>query len=515
MPTARMAMRKLREILRLYHECKQSLRAIGTSCRVSPSTVSEYLARAKVAGLSWPLPAAMGDEGLEAQLFPNEHNAARRCPAEPDWPAIHLELKKKHVTKMLVWQEYREQHSDGLQYSRFCERYRAWADGLCVTMRQSHRAGEKMFVDFSGDGIDIVDSRTGECKRAKLFVAVLGASNLTYSEPVLSEDLPTWIGCHIRAFAYFGGVPEIVVPDNLKSGVKRPCYYEPGINQTYNDLAQHYSFAVVPARVRKPRDKAKAEQGVLLAERWIIAALRNEKFTALAQVRDAVAPLLERLNNKTMRKMKQSRREVFDAVEKTTLRALPTSSFTMSEWKKVKVNIDYHIEFNDHYYSVHYTYYSQNKRDCEVRATATTVEIFWRGKRIASHIRSYQKHKHTTLTEHMPEAHRQHSEWTPTRLVEWARSVGPMTAKVVEEILRRRSHPEQGYRSCLGLLRLGKSYEQTRIESACAHAVRYGTYSYQSVKAILKNNRDQVRGDDDGAEPLPWHRNIRGPRYYH
>jgi transposase len=470
----------------------------------------------KVAGLTWPPPEHLDDEGLEARLFPHEHQPARRCPAEPDWALIHLELKKKHVTLILVWQEYREQHADGLQYSRFCERYRAWAGGLGVTMRQRHRAGEKMFVDFSGDGIDIVDERTGESSCAKLFIAVLGGSNLTYIEPVLSEDLPTWIGCHIRAFEYFGGVPEVAVPDNLKSGVKRPCYYEPDVNQTYNDLAQHYSFAVIPARVRKPRDKAKAEQGVLLAERWVIAALRHHRFSSLAQVAEAVLPLLERLNNKPMRQMKKSRREVFDEVEKATLRPLPAVRFTMSEWKKVKVNIDYHVEFDEHYYSVHYSYYSQNKRDMEVRATAATVEILWRGRRIASHVRSYKKYDHTTLRDHMPESHRQHSEWTPSRLVDWGRSVGPMTGTVVEEIMRRRAHPEQGYRACLGLLRLRKSYSGERIESACAHAVKYGTYSYQSIKAILKNNRDQLCPDADGEADaaLPWHRNIRGPGYY-
>jgi len=516
MPAPRLSMRKLREVLRLRHASGLSARAIARSCRMSSSTVLDYIARAKVANLSWPLPVELDDIALERLLFPHEKGPIRQCP-EPDYALLHLELKRKHVTKMLLWQEYLEQHPDGYQYSQFCERYNRWADSLSVTMRQHHRAGEKMFVDFSGDGIDIVDPRTGEVKTAKLFVAVLGASNFTYVEPVLSEDLPTWISCHIHAFVYFGGVAEITVPDNLKSGVRRPDFYDPDLNPTYADLAQHYDTAVIPARKRKPRDKAKVEQGVLLAERWILAALRNRDFSSIAEVRDAVAPLRERLNDKPMQKLKRSRREVFEAVEKAALKPLPTTPYVQCEWKKVSVNIDYHVEFDDHYYSVHYTFYTSRRRKMEVRATASTIEIFWAGKRVTSHVRSYEKYRHTTKPEHMPESHRRNLEWPPSRIVNWAKSVGVCTAQVVEEIMRTKRHPEQGYRSCLGILRLRDRYPDERIERACARALKFRTLSRRSIEAILKNNRDRDVDDEPqgSQQSLPWHRNVRGAHYYH
>jgi transposase len=514
MPACRMAMRKLREILRLSHENKMSLRLISQSCGVAASTVSGYLARAKVANVIWPLPDGMDDAALEALLFANETNTWRRID-EPDWALIHLELKKKHVTKMLVWQEYREQHPGGYEYSQFCELYRRWAGHLNVTMRQTHKAGEKLFVDFSGDGISVVDARTGECRMAKLFVAVLGASNYTYVEAVYSEDLPTWIGCHVNAFAFFGCVPEIVVPDNLKSGVKRPDYYDPDINRTYADMAQHYKVAVIPARVRKPRDKAKVEQGVLLAERWIIAALRHRDFATLAEVNTAIRPLLERMNDKPMRQVKRSRRDLFQTVDKPAMRALPPTAFTVSTWKKASVNMDYHVEFDSHYYSVHYTQYSQGKRAVEVRGTDSTVEIYWRGKRIASHVRSYAKFKHTTLPEHMPDSHRRNVEWPPSRIVAWATAIGPMTSHVVEEIMRSRPHPQQGYRACLGLLRLRDKYDDARIETACGYVVKHRMCTYQNIRTVLQTNRDlAMEPDAEAQRSLPWHNNIRGSKYY-
>jgi len=509
-------MRKLREILRLHFEMALSQRVIAQSCAVAPSTVADYVKRAKRAELGWPPEPALDDEALERLLFPYEHGPVRLCP-EPDYVRIHLELKKKHVTKALLWQEYLEQHPDGYRYSQFCQRYRDWQGGLGVTMRQHHIAGEKMFVDFSGDGLDIVDPRTGEVKTAKLFVAVLGASNLTYVEPVLHEDLPTWVACHVHALDYFGGVARVWVPDNLKSGVKRADYYDPDINPTYHDLASHYGAVVIPARKRKPRDKAKVEQGVLLASRWILAALRHRDFAALAEVRDAVRPLLDRLNSKPMQKLGQSRREVFDSIERDALQPLPQKTYELCEWKKVKVNIDYHVEFDQHYYSVHYSHYGKQQRDMEVRATATTVEVLYAGRRVASHVRSYEKFRHTTLPEHRPASHSLHLEWTPSRIIAWGKSIGPSTAAVLEEILERRQHPEQGFRSCLGVIRLKERYTAERLERACARALKYRTFNRRSIEAILKNNLDGVTGEDD--EPvqraLPLHRNVRGAGYYH
>jgi len=508
-------MRKLREILRLHFEKGLSQRAIARSCNVSATAVREYEHRAAEAGLAWPLDPAIDDIELECRLFPREYDPIRIYP-EPDYAGIHLELKKKHVTKLLLWQEYREQHAGGYQYSQFCERYRQWETGLTVTMRQTHKAGEKMFVDFSGDGLVIVDPKTGECQTAKLFVAVLGASNLTYVEPVLHEDLPTWVACHVRALAYFGGSASIWVPDNLKSGVKRADYYDPDLNPTYADLSHHYNAVVIPARKRKPRDKAKVEQGVLLASRWVLAVLRHREFTCFREVCDAVAPLRERLNNRPMQKIKKSRREVFEQIERAALLPLPSAPFEMCEWKKVKVNIDYHVEFDDHYYSVHYTHYTHHRREMEVRATATTVEIFYAGHRVASHVRSRDKHKHSTLPEHRPVAHSQHLEWTPSRMINWGKSIGPNTGTMIEEILKRREHPEQGFRSCLGVIRLKDRYATERLEKACARALRHGAFNRRSIEAILKNNLDAVPDEAEPPQiPLPLHGNLRGSHYYH
>ncbi|MEM6275244.1 MAG: IS21 family transposase [Myxococcota bacterium] len=514
MPAERLPMRKLREIFRLHFEMGLSGRAIARSCNLSSSTVLGYLGRAKVAQLSWPQVAAMDDTALNALLFPNENRPVRARP-EPDFALVHLELKRKHVTKMLLWQEYREQHPDGYQYSQFCEHYNRWASSLHVTMRQTHRAGEKVFVDFSGDGISIVDPRTGECHTAKLFVAVLGASNFTYVEPVLNEQLPTWISCHVNAFNFFGGVPEIVVPDNLKSGVTKPDFYDPDVNPTYADLAQHYTVAVIPARKRKPRDKAKAEQGVLLAERWIIAALRHREFTSLAELREAIRPLVEKLNTRRMQKVGKSRREVFETIEKPALRPLPSRTYELCEWRKVSVNIDYHIEYDEHYYSVHYTHYSARRRKMEVRATASTVEVLYGGRVVVAHVRSYEKFKHTTLPAHMPDSHRRNLEWPPSRIIAWAKTVGPCTAQVVEEIMKRRQHPEQGYRSSLGGLRLRDRYPDERIERACEIAIQYRSFSRRSIEATLKNNRDRIEEELSAQRSLPLHKNVRGGDYYH
>lgn len=514
MSAERLSMRKLREILRLHYDRALSQRAIARSCGVGASTIADYLSRAKAAKLTWPLDPSVDDVALERLFFPHEHGAVRLCPS-PDYERMHLELKRKHVTKMLLWQEYREQYPDGYQYSQFCERYREWEAGLGVTMRQQHHAGEKMFVDFSGDGITIVDPRTGECQLAKLFVAVLGASNLTYVEAVLHEDLPTWIACHVRALAYFGGVPQIWVPDNLKSGVSRADYYDPDLNPTYADLSRHYGAVVIPARKRKPRDKAKVEQGVLLASRWVLAVLRHRDFTRLGELHEAVRPLCERLNNRPMQKLKRSRREVFESIERATLQPLPSAPYELCAWKKVKVNIDYHVEFDSHYYSVHYTHYTKGQRDMEVRATATTVEVLYGGRRVASHVRSFERYKHSTKPEHRPASHRQHLEWTPSRIIAWGKSIGPNTGAVLEEILRRKQHPEQGFRSCLGVIRLSDRYSAERLERASARALKYGTLNRRSIEAILKNNLDVPHEDADAPQlALPLHTNIRGPGYY-
>ncbi len=506
-------MRKLREILRLRLACGLSLDAIAQSTKLAKSTVSGYVGRAAVAKLTWPLAPALDDDAaLTALLFPAEHRPVAQRP-EPDWAAVHRELRRPHVTRQLLWQEYREQEPAGLQYSQFCERYTRWAGRLPLSMRQVHRAGEKLFVDFSGDGLPIVDSATGTRQTATLFVAVLGGSSYTYVEPVLHEDLPTWIGCHVRAFAWFGGLPTVVVPDNLRSGVKTPDYYDPELNPTYADLARHYGIAIVPARPYHPRDKAKAEAGVLVAERWILAVLRDYVFASLADLAAAIVPLRDRLNARPMRHLGQSRRALFETLDRPALRPLPAVPYELAEWARPKVNIDYHVAFADHFYSVPYQLRGEV---LDLRATATTIELFQAGRRVASHLRSRLRYGYTTAPTHMPAAHRAHAEWTPSRLIAWAHTVGPCTAAFVTALLDARPHPEQGYRACLGLMRLRHRYPDTRLDRACARALAHRALSYRSVVAILRHQLDREELDAPAhTVPLPPHRNIRGPRYYH
>ena len=511
MTAERVPMRKLREVIRLKLEMKLSGRAIGRSCGLSPSTVSDYLGRLAVAKLAWPLPPELDDEALNRLLFPQEGHPAVSRP-EPEWCVIHQELKRKHVTKSLLWQEYRESHPDGYEYSRFCERYQLWARHLGVTMRQAHIAGEKCFVDFSGDGLEVIDPKTGEVRVAKLFVAVLGASNLTYVEPVFTEELPIWIACHVHAFEFFGGVSEITVPDNLKSGVTKASKYEPELNRTYADFAQHYGTAIIPARAYKPRDKAKVEGAVLLASRWILAVLRNHRFFSLAELREAVKRLMARLNDRVMKKLKKSRRQLFDDVEKSALKPLPSAPYEFADWERPRVGLNYHVEFDDHHYSVPYALYGHR---LDLRATATTIEVLRGGRREASHPRSYVKHGYSTKGEHMPKGHREYAEWTPERLINWAKTVGPMTAAVVEEIMLSRAHPQQGFNACLGIMRLRGNYDDKRIERACARAKERRACSYRSVAAILQNNLDKDETPlEEQQTCLPLHENVRGSDYY-
>lgn len=514
MTAERLSMRKLRELFRLRFEAKLSTRAIAASLNMGNGTVCDYLGRARAAKLPWPLPPELDDdEALAARLFPTEGKAVAERP-EPDWAVIHAELKKKGVTKLLLWQEYLETHPDGYRYSRFCERYEQWLSRVNVTMRQEHRAGEKAFVDFSGDGVEVVDGVTGEVRTAKLFVAVLGASSLTYAEPSFSEDLATWVGCHVRALEYFGGVPELVVPDNLKAGVTKAHRYEPDENPTYADLARHYGFAILPARPRKPRDKGKVESAVLVAQRWILAVLRHQRFSSLAQVAEAVRPLVEKLNARPMRKLGKSRRELFEQVERGALKPLPQRPYELAHWKKARVNIDYHVELEGHWYSVPYQYVGQK---VELRFTESSVEVWLGSRRLTSHVRSSLKGRFTTLAEHMPAAHREHAEWTPSRVIQWAGKVGPACAQLVEQLIKSRPHPQQGFRPALGIIRLAQQekYGPERVEKACARALRFRTLSYKSVAAILQHHLEDAEQVPEVKGPLPEHENVRGPGYYH
>jgi transposase len=506
-------MRKIKEVLRLKHEKNLGIKKIARSCSIGNGTVSDYLQRAKAAGLSWPLDPELDDTALEQKLFPLSPKKAKGDRPEPDWSDIHKELKRKGVTQFLLWQEYKEINPEGYQYSWFCDLYRKWSGRVDLVMRQEHRAGDKLFVDYAGQTIPIINRTTGEIKQAQIFVAVLGASNYTYAESTWTQSLPDWINSHVRAFSFFGGVPQVVVPDNLKSGVRKACYYEPDINPTYNDLATHYDTIIFPARARKPRDKAKVENGVLLVERWILACLRNHTFFSLMELNLAIHGLLERLNQRTFKKMPGCRAEMFESLDRPALKPLPEQPYQFANWKKAAVNIDYHIEVDGHYYSVPFQLVGKK---VDVRFTEKTVECFFKSKRVAAHKRSYQKGWHTTVKEHMPPRHQKYAKWTPERFLRWSRKIGPRTAGVVEKVLNSRSYPQQAYRSVLGILRLGQGYTEQRLEAACNRALAIGTVSYRSIKSILENGLDQ--------RPLPerespsksiQHINIRGKKYYH
>jgi transposase len=473
--------------------------------------VAEYVKRAEAAGLSWPLPPQWDDCALEARLFPSAAVYVDPRPL-PDYAAIHRELAHKGVTLMLLWEEHKSAHPTGLQYSQFCERYRTYARTLDLSMRQVHRAGEKCFIDYAGQTVPVIDPATGEARAAQIFVAVLGASNYTYCEATWTQQLPDWIGSHGRAFEYFQCVPELLIPDNLRSAVTRAHRYEPLVNETYAEMAAHYGTAILPARVRRPRDKAKVEAGVLLVERWILARLRHQSFFSLAELNDAIAVLRERLNTRAFRKLPGSRRSLFETLDRPAMKPLPTERYVFAEWKRARVHVDYHIEIQGHYYSVPYQRVGQQ---LEVRVTGTTIEAFHRGARIASHVRSSAKGRHTTLGEHMPRAHREYAEWTPTRLVAWAEQTGPVTAKLIAHIMAARAHPQQGFRSCLGIMRLGKSYGRSRLEAACARALALGASSYRSIESILRQGLEQqplpARND---STPTIAHPNVRGRDYY-
>lgn len=507
-------MRKIKEVLRLKWDQKLTNRQIATSCSISHTTVREYLLRAELAGLRWPLDPDLDDTAIEHLLFPlhQSHGSAKRQMSPMNY--LFQELKKKSVTLQLLWYEYKQANPEGYQYSQFCNRYRQWAKKLDITLRQGHRAGEKMFVDYAGQTVPIIDPCTGEVMKAHVFIAVLGASNYTYAEASLAEDLPSWITAHIHAFEFFQGVTEIIVPDNLKAGVTSPCRYEPDINPTYQDLAEHYGTTVIPARVGKPKDKAKVESAVLVAERWILAALRNHTFFSVAELNEAIALRLPDLNNRRFKKLDTSRRYLFHTLDKPALKALPPRRYEYAEWKKARVNIDYHVEIDRHYYSVAYQLV---REQVDVRITATTVEVLFKNKRVASHKRNFSQGGFTTLREHMPKSHQRYLDWTPSRIINWAGKNGPHTKKLVIRVLESRPHPEQGFRSCLGIMRLGKRYSPERLEAACERALMIKAFSFKSVESILKRGLDQQPLMFDHAEnPNPLiHDNIRGTHYYH
>ena len=512
MPKKRLSMRKIRELLRLKYELRRSHREIATSLGIANSTVSDYARRAAAAGFTWPLPEGLDDAALEAALFPPLPPSRVPRP-EPDWEQVHRELQRhKGVTLQLLWLEYVTAHPDGYRYSRFCERYRAWRGRIDVVMRQVYRAGEKAFVDYAGPKFEVVDRETGEARDIMVFVGVLGASNHTFVDVTRSRSLPDWTMSHVRMFEFWGGVPELVIPDNEKAAVHKASRYEPDLNPTYQELATHYGTTVLPARPRAPRDKAKAETAVQHVERWVMAPLRNHKFFSLGELRDAMAPLLAALNERPFKKTDGSRRSWFEDLDRPALKPLPAQRYEYAQWRKARVNIDYHIQVEHALYSVPHPL---GRCEVDVRLTAQTVEIFHKHRRVAAHLRVHGRGGYATERSHMPASHRAHAGWTPSRLIAWGQRTGPHTAAFVEQLLDSRPHPEQGYRSCLGLKALPRAYGAERLEAACRRALDIGTLSYKSVKSILSTGLDQAGDDQQYTLSLPGHHtNIRGPGYY-
>lgn len=514
MANTRVSMRKIKEILRLTHAGGLSERQIAISLNISRGTVKDYRARAEKAGLVWPLPQTLTEEALEEKLFPPL--VVPQAPAKvlPDCDYIYRELKahkKFNLTLDQLWREYKEQYPDGYQYSQFCQLYRDYRSKLDYSMRQDHKGGEKLFVDY-GEGLSLIDPQTGDPIKTELFVAVWGASSYTFAEATLTQQLPDWIGSHTRALEYFGCCPKIVVPDCLKSAVSRACRYEPDINPTYADMASHYGICVIPARPARPRDKAKVENGVLIAKRWILSVLRHRKFFTLAELNSAIGELLQRLNNRALRKLKQSRRELFLLFDQPNALALPEKSYEYADWKIASTNIDYHIEIDRHYYSVPFELKGQK---LQVRYTDHIVEAFLKGQRIACHVRSFVPGAHTTVKEHMPPAHQKQLEWTPSRFIRWAQTIGPHTARLIATIIESREHPQQGYRSCMGILHLERHFPKQRLENASLRALKFSSLSFTALRKILEKGLDRLEENSQTTATLPVHDNIRGGQYYH
>ena len=515
MPRERLSRMKLEELLRLKFAAGLSNRQIAKSCGVARSTVAQYLRRAKQAGIGWPLPEGMSDTALEQRMLPSarQHPPNAQRPT-PDWVETHQELRGKGVTLMLLWQEYQERYPDtGYQYSQFAQLYRQWRGSVDVVMRQTHAAGEKLFVDYAGQTVGVIDRHSGEVREAELFVAALGASNYTYAEATWTQGAEDWIEAHIRTFEFLQGTPAVLVPDNLKSAVTKPHRYDPDLNRSYQDMARFYGVAIVPARVAKPKDKPIAENGVQRVEQWILARLRHHQFFSLTELNTQIHRLLAELNNKPFQKLPGSRRSQYEQLDRPALKPLPAHRYEFADWLTVRVAPNIHIRVEECYYSVPCALV---RKELEVRLTSRSVEVIHRGERVATHVRSYQLGHYTTVRAHMPEGHQRHLEWTPERLLRWAADSGPHTRTLIQAVLDSRVFPQQAFNACLGIMRLGKSYGSKRLEAACQRALHVGTTRYRSLESILKNGLDQQPlPQPSDPNPSPEHANLRGSGYYH
>jgi len=512
-------MRKIREILRLKEELSLSHRGISASTGVSRSTVSDYVGRAERAGLTWAAAKELSDAEVEARLFQQvgRNEPQKRAPIDLPW--VHKELRRPGVTLQLLWTEYQAGVASGpagyrpYQYSQFCDLYKEYRSKLSPSMRHVHVAGEKAFIDYSGKKPRLLDPATGDETEAELFVMVLGASNYTYAEATRSQKVEDFVGATVRGLAYYGAAPAILVPDQLKSAVTKSDWCEPELNATYAEMAQHYGVAVVPARPGKPRDKAKVEACVQVAQRWIVACLRNRRFFSLEELNAAIGELLEVLNTRPFQKLEGCRRSAFESIDRPAMKPLPPQPYELGRWKQdVGVNIDYHVAYDDRYYSVPCELINEK---VDLRVTERVVEVWRGGVRVTSHERSYgPKGTAVTKPEHRPRSHREFGEWPPERLVTWAQKTGPSTAEVTRAILSRGPHPESGRRACLALLRMADRFGGERLEAACTRAIQIKNPTRKSVEAILKSGLDKVAVPSEAeANPIS-HENIRGGDYF-
>lgn len=513
MAAKRMTMRKIRDILRLRLSAGLSIRQINISTKASIGAIQKLLAQAEVLGLSWPLPDDLNDKDLARLFYPEAQTTASSRYQQPDWATVHQEFKRKGMTKQLLWEEYTQCYPNNCySYSQYCDRYRHWLGQQKRSMRQIHKAGEKCFVDYCGPTVPIINPNIGEIREAQIFVGVLGASNYTYADGTYSQSLPDWLSSHARMFDYFGGCPEVVIPDNLRAGVSKACRYDPQLNPGYQQLAEHYQVAIIPARPYKPKDKSKAEVAVQIVERWILARLRHHTFFSLAELNQCIRILLDELNRKPFKKLPGNRLQAFEQLDKPALKPLPTIAYRYVEIKTVKVNIDYHILHQQHHYSVPHQYVGEY---LELYASDTLIRLYFRQQLIAAHPR--KRHPGTTtIAAHMPERHQKHQKWTPARLKNWAQDIGPEVLSWVSRQLSIKDHPEQAYRVCLGLLNLSRSYPTHRLNAACKIANKQDLLQLKQIKSILKSNRDKLPEQLDRNVELPQdHENIRGPHNFH
>ncbi len=507
-------MRKLREILKQRLHGELSMRQIRDALRLSLGAVQKVLSKADELGLNWEAIEQLDDKELALQFYPKADPHVSKTLQLPDWRDVHQELKRKGVTKHLLWEEYTQQYPNrSYSYPQYCFLYQDWLKKQKRSMRQTHKAGEKLFVDYAGQTMPIICSTTGEVRPAQIFVAVLGASNYTYCEATWTQRLPDWLGCHTRTYEFNGGVPNMTVPDNLKSGITKACRYDPDVNPSYQQLARHYNTVIIPARPRKPKDKAKAEVGVQLIERWILAKLRHHSFFSLAELNHCSRALLEEVNNKPFKQLKGTRQQWFESFDKPARAPLPKQAYQYTDIKVVKVNIDYHIQYDNHLYSVPHHLVGEK---LEIHAKNSLIELYFHNRRITSHARKYTQGM-TTVAEHMPLRHAKHQQWTPGRLMNWAKDLGDDVLIWVKTQLKQKQHEEQAYRVCLGLLNLSRSYPARRVNNACAIANKQGLYRLKQIKTILLSNQDTLLYKQKEQRPLlpQSHENIPGPESFH